>query len=215
MKAEAATQQPHAALIRRWWKHCLALVFVFACAAPEAGIERNHPSIPLFPGYPLPLESLQPARPFIVKGDGQGLFHLANQNERALKQRLQAEASAVRPLLCDGCGPECRRASLNRMKEQTDRRNRAVMKQLRLRLDALEARLQQQSSLSEFRRNRLLLETVAEERLLHIQSYWLQAIAACQSSPVPEGRWFLPYYTAYFKLARALPDDLRSSDFFP
>jgi hypothetical protein len=68
--------------------------------------------------------------------------------------------------------------------------------------------------MSEFRRNRLLLETVADERLLHIQEYWLLSLLACESAVRPEDRLFLPYYTAYFKLVKSLPAGI-AAEFFP
>lgn len=175
----------------------------------------------LFDGYPLPVDSLQPARPFVVRGDGEGLYRLAGQNDAALKKRLDQEAAPLRQSFCSACNDECRRHRIDTMKALIEKRNLAQRKQLQLRLDALESRLEAHSlksgvkiDISEFRRNRLLLETVAEERLLLIQNYWLQSLLACENAPAPEHRLFLPYYTAYFKLVKALPAGL-ASEFFP
>lgn len=197
----------------------LSLLIVAGCStAPQ---KTNEPVIPLFHGYPLPVESLQPAGPLLVKGDGEGLYRLAAQNDAALKKRLDQEATPLRRSFCDACNEQCRRRRVDTMKALTEKRNLAQRKQLKLRLDALEGRLETYSRrqgpdsvMSEFRRNRLLLETVADERLLHIQEYWLQSLLACESAVRPEDRLFLPYYTAYFKLVKSLPAGF-AAEFFP
>ncbi len=197
----------------------LSLLIVAGCSTPPQ--KTNEPVIPLFHGYPLPVDSLQPAGPLLVKGDGEGLYRLAAQNDAALKKRLDQEAAPLRRSFCDACNEQCRRRRVDTMKALTEKRNLAQRKQLKLRLDALEGRLETYSRrqgpdsvMSEFRRNRLLLETVADERLLHIQEYWLQSLLACESAVRPEDRLFLPYYTAYFKLVKSLPAGF-AAEFFP
>lgn len=197
----------------------LALLIVTGCSTPP--LQTDEPAIPLFDGYPLPVDSLQPAGPLLVKGDGEGLYRLAAQNDAALKKRLDQEAAPLRRSFCDACNEQCRRRRVDTMKALTEKRNLAQRKQLKLRLDALEGRLETHSRrqgpdsvMSEFRRNRLLLETVADERLLHIQEYWLQSLLACESAVRPEDRLFLPYYTAYFKLVKSLPAGF-AAEFFP
>lgn len=196
----------------------LSLLIVAGCSTPPQ--KTNEPVIPLFYGYPLPVESLQPAGPLLAKGDGEGLYRLAAQNDAALKKRLEQEAAPLRRYFCDACNEQCRRRRIDTMKALTEKRNLAQRKQLKLRLDALEGRLETYSRrqgadslMSEFRRNRLLLETVADERLLHIQEYWLQSLLACESAVRPEDRLFLPYYTAYFKLVKSLPAEF-AAEFF-
>jgi len=198
----------------------MLFVGIITCSTPS-GLS-DEPFISLFDGYPLPIDSLQPARPFLVKGDGEGLYRLAGQNDAALKKRLDEEAFLLRQTFCEECNDECRKRRMDHMKDLTGTRNLAQARHLRLRLDALQSRLEAYSrksgvkiDMSEFRRSRLLLETVAEERLLLIQNYWLLALRSCGSAALPEQRWFLPYYTAYFKLINTLPAGFRSTEFFP
>jgi len=195
------------------------LLIVAGCSTPP--LQTDESILSLFDGYPLPTDSLQPARPFLVKGDGEGLYRLAGQNDAALKRRLDQEAAPLRRSFCNSCDDACRRRRVDSMEALIEKRNLAQRKQLQLRLDALESRLEAHSrkngvkiDMSEFRRNRLLLETVAEERLLLIQDYWLHSLLACENAPAPEHRLFLSYYTAYFKLLEALPAGL-ASEFFP
>jgi hypothetical protein len=197
----------------------LPVIFMMGCTAlPEQGPE---PVIPLFRGYPLPADSLRAAGSLIRKGDGEGLFRLAAENDAALKNRLDLEAASLRPMFCHLCDEDCRRRRIQVMADLTEKRNAAHRKQLKLRLDALESRMEMHfasqkggSEMSEFRRNRLLLETVADERLLLIQKYWLHSLSACERQNRPEDHLFLPYYTAYFKLVKSLPAYV-AAEFFP
>ena len=192
----------------------IAFIFAVGCSSVQ---QVDLPVVNLYEGYPFEKAELKPVRPVLIKGDGERLYQLSAENQTALRRSLQDQSQLVQKMLCTpSCDRSCRRSALDRMKQQIAARNEAHIKQLQLRFDSLRYRVQSASNgsstdLSEFQRHRLLVESVAEERLVLIQSYYLRLIDSC-GKPVDEDRqWFLPYYTAWFRLSQALPFEVRSS----
>lgn len=160
--------------------------------------------------YPFAGPTLQSPRAALAREDGEALYRLAIENDRALREYFGTRSA------CSCPGGSCE--DLAPLERSLVERETAFERQLGIRLDAMEAAVegrQKQASTAgaEFGRFRALIETLSRDRMRLLRREILGA--ACQ--PVrfraPPGAFFLAYYTAWLRLSRDLPPGLRKEFF--
>lgn len=161
--------------------------------------------------YPFGMRGLRSPLTSLMREDGEGLYKLALDNDRALRQYYAETPLCVCP------GASC--GDLSLVDRALRQREKAMEQQLALRLDAMEAAVegyrgrQASQAGSDFGRFRALIETLARDRMQLLRTEILHCGCGPARFRAPPGAFFVAYYTAWLRLSRDLPPTLRKEFF--